>query len=62
MHEPVPIALTIRSACEISGLGRSTLYEAIKARRLTVKKCGNRTLVLHDDLKAFITGLPTLAA
>lgn len=57
-----PIAHTVKDACDLTGLGRSTIYEAIKAGRLKPRKCGNRTLILHEDLKRFIESLPALAA
>jgi excisionase family DNA binding protein len=53
-----PLAHTIQGACETTNLSRTTLYEAIKAKKLKVRKCGNRTLILHEDLKSFITKLP----
>ena len=55
---PEPLSYTIPDACVATGLSRTTLYEAIKAGRLTPRKAGVRTLILHDDLKQFIKGLP----
>src|SRR4051812_49324760 len=40
------LALTIANATKVSGLGRSTLYEAIGAGKLEARKAGNRTLIL----------------
>lgn len=60
MH--APLAHTIKDACALTGLGRSTIYSAIKEGRLKPRKCGNRTLILHDDLRAFVIALPTRAA
>ena len=49
-NAPVPnpekLAFSVDEACTLSGLGRSYLYEAIKAGRLATRKAGSRTLVL----------------
>ncbi len=55
-----PLAHTINDACVISGVSRTTIYEAIKAGALVARKCGNRTLIRHDDLKSWIDALPKL--
>jgi len=55
------IAHTIPDACEATGLSRTTLYSLIKEGRLKPRKCGNRTLILHEDLKRFIESLPVAA-
>lgn len=52
------LAHTIAEAAKISGLGRTTLYEAIGSGRIKAVKAGNRTLVLADSLRAFIASLP----
>jgi excisionase family DNA binding protein len=58
MLDNTRISHTIPDACVVTGLSRTTLYEAIKTGRLTHRKYGNRTLILHEDLKAFIEKLP----
>ena len=54
-----PLAHTIKRVCELTGLSKTSIYEAIRDAKLKSRKYGNRTLVLHDDLKSFITSLPT---
>jgi len=54
-----PIALQIPDAVKISGLGRSSIYKAIQEGRLPIRKAGKRTLILSEDLRAFIGDLPT---
>jgi excisionase family DNA binding protein len=49
-----PIANTIARAAERSGCGRSLLYEAIKNGDLPILKVGRRTLILEDDLQAWL--------
>ena len=53
-----PIALQIPDAVKASGLGRSTLYRAIQDGKLPARKAGKRTLILVEDLRAFILGFP----
>jgi hypothetical protein len=61
MHEPIrKLAYSIAELTEISGIGRSFLYEEIKAGRLVVTKAGRRSLVLYDDALAWLTTLPKL--
>ena len=54
------LAYSIVELTEISGIGRSFLYEEIKAGRLVVTKAGRRSLVLYDDALAWLTTLPKL--
>jgi hypothetical protein len=41
----------------ITGLGRTRLYDAIKDGDLVARKFGHRTIVLREDLEAFLRGL-----
>jgi excisionase family DNA binding protein len=52
------LAHTIAEATKVSGLGRTTLYEAIGAGKLEARKAGNRTLIVAASLRAFIGSLP----
>ena len=54
------IALSIREAVAVANVGRSSIYEAIAAGRLPARKLGKRTLILHDDLAAWLDSLPHL--
>lgn len=60
MTKLIPLAHTINDACTMSGLSRSTLYEAIKNGQLKAIKCGARTLIRHEELTGFLDGLPQL--
>ena len=50
--------LSVPEACEIAGLGRTKIYEAIAAGELKARKCGKRRIILREDLRAFLVGLP----
>jgi excisionase family DNA binding protein len=52
------LAHTIADATKISGIGRTTLYEAIGRGEIEARKAGNRTLIPAESLRAFVAGLP----
>jgi hypothetical protein len=54
-----PRAFRIPEVCQRSGLGRTSVYAAIASRALIARRYGRRTVVLADDLAAFLRNLPT---
>lgn len=52
--EGKPISVTINKATGVTGLGRSTIYKLIKGGELTPIKVGRKTLLIYQDLEAFI--------
>ncbi len=52
------IAVYIPEATELSGIGRTSLYELFKSGALKPRKAGTRTLVLVDELEAYVRSLP----
>ena len=48
------LAYGINQASEATSVGRSLLYEEIKAGKLKIFKVGSRTLIAADDLSAWL--------
>lgn len=51
-----PIALSVSEAVKASGLGKTTLYEAMADGRLETRKVGRKRLVLTRSLRRLIEG------
>jgi excisionase family DNA binding protein len=45
-------------AAMLSGIGRTRIFKAINEGKLRAHKYGRRTVILADDLKAFLEALP----
>jgi hypothetical protein len=58
MFDRQVLAHTIADTMKITGLGRTTLYELIGAKKLDARKCGNRTLITAESLRSFLANLP----
>lgn len=48
------ISYTVNEAVKACGLGRTTIYELIKAGELKPAKVGARTLILRSDLERML--------
>jgi excisionase family DNA binding protein len=53
-----PISVDIPTACSMSGLSRSFLYEVLAGGEVRSIKAGRRRLVLVDSLRAWLQSLP----
>lgn len=60
-HRPEPLAYGINPAAEAAGVGRDTLYRAIARGELTARKIGARTVIMADDLRAWLAAKPAIA-
>ena len=56
--QPMPIAVRVREACRLSGIGRSKLYELIPADEIQIIKVGTITLVPVTSLTRFLSSRP----
>ncbi|RWB77493.1 MAG: DNA-binding protein [Mesorhizobium sp.] len=45
-------------AAAVAGSGRTKIFHAIKDGSLKARKFGRRTVILQEDLKAFLANLP----
>jgi len=52
-----PLTVTIPQACELTGLGRSSIYRLFEKCKLQRLKAGSRTLIKVADLEAYIESL-----
>ncbi|ARO52734.1 hypothetical protein B2G69_00310 [Methylorubrum zatmanii] len=50
--------MSIREVARISGIGMTALYAAMARGDLKARKLGRRTIVLREDLRAFLDNLP----
>ncbi|HEV2557220.1 MAG TPA: helix-turn-helix domain-containing protein [Microvirga sp.] len=57
-----PLTYSIIEATKATGVGRSCLYEEIGKGRLRAVKRGRRTLILAEDLRAWLASLPAAPA
>ena len=56
-HMIKTLTVTIPQACELTGLGRSTIYRLFDSGKLQRLKAGTRTLIKVADLEAYIESL-----
>ncbi len=50
---------TVAEIIEITGLGRTKIYEEINSNALKAKKCGTRTLIEAASFEQWKNSLPT---
>lgn len=62
VSDSAPLAHRIPEACQRLGVGRTVLYELIKAGEIRVFKIGTRTLVPEAELQKVIAARMELAA
>jgi len=57
--ETLALAYTIEAASRMAAVSKSFLYAEIGRGHLVARKSGRRTLVLPDELEAWLRALPT---
>ena len=53
-----PLARSVPATARVAGVGRTTIFAAIKAGNLVAIKVGRRTIITDKDLKEWIAALP----
>ena len=59
LRDTQKLALSIAEFVQLSGVGRSFLYEQIMSGRLKIRKAGRRTLILREEGEAWLAQLPS---
>jgi excisionase family DNA binding protein len=52
------LAYTPEEAAAATGLGRTSIFEAMRDGRLDRRKAGTRTIIPAESLRAFLAALP----
>ena len=52
------IGYSVKEAADASGLGRTTIYSAVRQGELRMVKKGARSIILDRDLRRWLEGLP----
>jgi excisionase family DNA binding protein len=56
--EDIKRALGVAEAAKAAGVGRTTLFEAIRKGAIPARKVGRRTIITIVDLDAWLDSLP----
>ena len=56
-----PLTVTVKTALELLGIGRTTIYELIDQGIVETTKIGRRRLVIYSSLEAIAGGRSTAA-
>jgi excisionase family DNA binding protein len=62
LQTPAKLAYSIPEAVAATAMSRAYIYAEIQARRLNATKIGSRTVILADDLRAWLHSHRTDAA
>ena len=53
--KPARLAYSVNQAVQVTGVGRSVLYQHIKNGQLPIVKVGKRTVILRATLETFLS-------
>lgn len=51
-------AHSIEGVSQLTGIGRTSIYSAIRSKELKARKFRRRTVILESDLRAWLQALP----
>lgn len=57
-----PLAYTIADAMKVAAVSRTEIYRAANNNQLTIRKRGNRSIILADELRRWLNDLPVAPA
>jgi excisionase family DNA binding protein len=57
--EMLPICVTIKNACALLSIGRSTFFKLEKEKRIVVLRLGSKVLVPMTSIHQFVASLPS---
>lgn len=52
--------LSVDEACHVAGIGKTSMFDLLKAGAVPARKLGRRTIILRSDLMAWMDALPRL--
>ena len=52
------LAFKVEEAAAAARVSRTRIFQAIKSRSLPARKAGRATIILADDLRSWLKGLP----
>jgi hypothetical protein len=55
-------AMTVPEFLRWASIGRTKFYSEVKAKRITLRKIGSKTVVLRADGEAWLNSLPVASA
>jgi len=55
-----PVAYSVTEALELIGISRTKFYQLVNGGQIKVRKIGNRSIILEEDLRAFLCNLPVV--
>jgi excisionase family DNA binding protein len=56
--DQIKLAFSVGEAAAAAGVGRTLLFDEIRNRRLAARKVGRRTVILREDLEAWLRSRP----
>ena len=56
------LAYTVREAIREIGIGRTKFYREIAEGKIKPRKIGKKTIILAEDIEAYLQSLPTMEA